>query len=928
MTHTLACPDCPRRFRNSSGLTQHRNSAHRPITPPASDDDASDAPSFSYSRHPLLSGAPCDANGVALAPFSPPPIVPPKPVDGDVPSAEAWAPFEDRITFDFAHFHFVELQDSAAKINTALDLWTATVIKHSRQSEDVPWSSAEEMYQTIDAIQHGEAPWKVYSVRYQGPLPDNPPKWMTESYELCTRDSRQLLHQQLANPDFKDKINYSAYKQFNHDSKRVWSNLMSADWAWKQSDIIAKDPRTHGCMFIPVIAGSDKTTVSVATGHQEFHPVYQSPGVFTNEARRAHGMGVVPTTFLPIPKTSQRHRKTKVFKQFCRQLYHSCLAKTFAPLQHGMTVPEIIRCADGHYRRAIYGLGPYIADYPEQVWLAAIVQGWCPKCDARPEDLDAPDAHRRTHEKTDLLIESFDPGILWDDWGIRSDIVPFTHGFPRADIHELPTPDLLHQTIKGTFKDHLVTWVGEYLVLTHGEARAHTIIQDIDRHISAVPAFPGLRRFPDGRDFNQWTGDDSKALMKVYLAAIAGHVPDNMVQCLAAFLDFCYIARKNALFATDLQCMTDTLHRFHELREVFIQTAVRDDISLPRQHALKHYIRSIRLFGSPNGLCSSITESKHIKAVKEPWRRSNRFNALAQMLRTISRLDKLAAARTEFKQRGMMIDSTSSYTQMIVEGGVSQAVQEAEGEEDVEDDEDMGPAVGPRNLSSIKLASTAARGYPSSVSALAEYISQPKFPDALRRFLWSQDNPQAHLSAADVALDACPCFSGHISVYHSAVARFYAPSNLCGAGGMYQERIRSNPCWRGEHPRYDTVFVSTDADAPGMAGMTIGRVLLFFSFRHQQVYYPCALVNWLVTEADEPNEVTGMWVVKPEYGGNGRRTVEVIHLDSVARGAHLLPVYGTSCLPEDFHFSYSLDVFHSYFVNPYADHHTFEFIKP
>lgn len=33
--------------------------------------------------------------------------------------------------------------------------------------------------------------------------------------------------------------------------------------------------------------------------------------------------------------------------------------------------------------------------------------------------------------------------------------------------------------------------------------------------IAAVPSFPGLRRFPDGRDFSQWTGDDSKALMKV-----------------------------------------------------------------------------------------------------------------------------------------------------------------------------------------------------------------------------------------------------------------------------------------------------------------------------------------------------------------------------------------------------------------------------
>lgn len=44
-----------------------------------------------------------------------------------------------------------------------------------------------------------------------------------------------------------------------------------------------------------------------------------------------------------------------------------------------MTVAEVVRCADGHFRRMIYGLGPYIADYPEQVLLACVVQGWCAK---------------------------------------------------------------------------------------------------------------------------------------------------------------------------------------------------------------------------------------------------------------------------------------------------------------------------------------------------------------------------------------------------------------------------------------------------------------------------------------------------------------------------------------------------------------------
>lgn len=58
---------------------------------------------------------------------------------------------------------------------------------------------------------------------------------------------------------------------------------------------------------------------------------------------------------------------------------------------------------------------------------------------------------------------------------------PFTNDFPRADIYELITPDLLHQVIKGGFKDHLVTWVCDYLENKHGKTRAGAILDDIDR---------------------------------------------------------------------------------------------------------------------------------------------------------------------------------------------------------------------------------------------------------------------------------------------------------------------------------------------------------------------------------------------------------------------------------------------------------------
>jgi hypothetical protein len=114
---------------------------------------------------------------------------------------------------------------------------------------------------------------------------------------------------------------------------------------------------------------------------------------------------------------------------------------------------------------------------------------------------------------------------------------------------------------------------------------------------------------------------------------------------MATFMDACYIARHNAITGPALEHFQFCVRKFHTLWNIFIDAGVQASISLPRQHALLHYFYSIHLFGSPNGLCSSITESKHIKAVKEPWRRSSRYHALIQMLQTLVRMDTSAYIR-------------------------------------------------------------------------------------------------------------------------------------------------------------------------------------------------------------------------------------------------------------------------------------------
>ena len=55
-------------------------------------------------------------------------------------------------------------------------------------------------------------------------------------------------------------------------------------------------------MYCPIIVGSDKTTVLVATDQVEYHLVYFSIGGVHNTVWQGHCGAVAPGAFLAIPK--------------------------------------------------------------------------------------------------------------------------------------------------------------------------------------------------------------------------------------------------------------------------------------------------------------------------------------------------------------------------------------------------------------------------------------------------------------------------------------------------------------------------------------------------------------------------------------------------------------------------------------------------
>ena len=112
--------------------------------------------------------------------------------------------------------------------------------------------------------------------------------------------------------------------------------------------------------------------------------------------------------------------------------------------------------------------------------------------------------------------------------------------------------------------------------------------------------------------------------------------------------------------------MQAELDTWHKNCSYFIHKQVRDDFNIPKFQSLLHYIESIRWLGTTDNYNTELFERLHIDFAKEGWRASNKCDHFPQMIKWLSRQEKISSFDS-YKSwvSESLIDETNTVEEMM-----------------------------------------------------------------------------------------------------------------------------------------------------------------------------------------------------------------------------------------------------------------------
>ncbi|KAG2158664.1 uncharacterized protein EDB93DRAFT_1237945 [Suillus bovinus] len=406
-----------------------------------------------------------------------------------------------------------------------------------------------------------------------------------ESFDVYYRDIIECIKSLYGDPNFARYLTFAPERHYTDEDQTK-----------------KLDQHCPGGTIIPIIISTDKTQVTMFH-NKSTYPVYLTIGNIPKEicckpSRGAHILlAYLPTTRLEhITNKASRRRSIA-------NLYHACLSRVLALLQHAGLEGINMRTGDGALCHCHPLFASFVGDYPEQLLATGIKFGDCPKCDVEKDDTESNTVQlhlRKIGEVLDALA-ALDQGNLafvrtCAAVGIKPVIHPFWEKLPFANIFQSVTPDVLHQLYQGLVK-HILAWLEAACGATEIDARC--------------------RRLPPNHHIQLFTkGITTLSRICHFLLGI--------------IIDICLPNNLNA--GRLLRALLDeALDLFYENKLIFIDLGIRINFNLPKLHA----------FGSTDNYNTEYTERLHIDLAKDAYCAMNHKDEFAQMTHWLERKEKV-----------------------------------------------------------------------------------------------------------------------------------------------------------------------------------------------------------------------------------------------------------------------------------------------
>ncbi|KAF5347147.1 hypothetical protein D9757_013661 [Collybiopsis confluens] len=812
----------------------------------------------------------------------------------DQAHAESYSPFASRLDWELAQWAVKEKVSQSA-FDRLLQ------IPQMVETLGLSYKNSRSMLKLVDDLPEKFGQWFTKQLSFQ----DHP----EEHFIVHHRDPVEAIKALWGDPSLANHLVYKPAKLFYGDEQKEENRMFSEMWTGSFWNAV-QNAIPEGGTVCPVIIASDKTQLTRFAGNKAAYPVYLTIGNVPKALRRKQGTrACVLIAYLSVDKPSaQKNLSKKALKLRNYEIFHRSMAAVLEPLKAaGKNGVEMVG-GDGAVRMVYPILSTYVADYPEQCLVTCTKSGCCPKCKREAEELELPDTGDARKQKWtyEIIQEACEAAkkkkrggnyvhkYAMDNYDVAAGTYePFWVGFPLTDIHKCIAPDILHQCYQGVFK-HLISWVKKLVGM-----------DEIDQRLKALPPACGVRHFKKGiSKLNQVTATEHKHIARVFLASLVGKLPSDGVEACRSLLHFIHLAQNPSHDQKTLGYMTEELEIWHKKKSFFIRTGVREEFNIPKFHSLSHYVESIKWLGTTDNYNTEMFERYHIDFAKEAWEASNKRDYFPQMIKWLSRQEKICAYdfykswvdSTEDKQAGLheVVSSTSDDydEENVVKHNVPLLVANLQN---------------PRLITSNEIQLTKYPHEPrKSIHHIIVSHKATGFLPSLKYFLNSclPENQRAQTAAQ--LLEADLPFTS-LDVWHHYK---FTPINLFDdSSDVPKETIKSTPLSRKTSvTRFDTVIVldSDEAESTAVIGCRIARVKVIFklpqnvqrlsggmvetaSFNWPDV--PLAYVTWYTRfkQAPDSKSGVGMYHVKPSYDSKGMAQGAIIPLSAIRQSCMLVP---------------------------------------